>query len=53
MRKLLFGILAGLLVVNFTNAANHLGANDWRLPTAEPLDGISFNYSFSWVGGAD
>lgn len=35
------------------NTANWLGTNDWRLPTVEPLNGSSFNYSSSFNGSTD
>lgn len=35
------------------NAANWLGTNDWRLPTVNPLNGSSFNYSTSSNGSTD
>lgn len=27
--------------------------NNWRLPTVEPVNGVSFNYGFSYSGSAD
>lgn len=35
------------------NTANWLGTNDWRLPTVEPLNGSTFNYSLSYNGSTD
>jgi hypothetical protein len=35
------------------NTANYLGTNDWRLPTVEPLNGSTFNYSASFNGSTD
>ncbi len=35
------------------NTANYLGTNDWRLPTVEPLNGSTFNYSVSANGSTD
>ena len=35
------------------NAANYLGANDWRLPGVSPVSGGFFNYTFSYSGSTD
>jgi hypothetical protein len=35
------------------NAANYLGANDWRLPGVNPVGGGLFNYTFSYSGSTD
>jgi Protein of unknown function (DUF1566) len=35
------------------NAANYLGTNTWRLPTVEPLNGSTFNYTGSYNGSTD
>ncbi len=35
------------------NSANYLGVNTWRLPTVSPLNGSSFNYSWSYNGSTD
>lgn len=37
-----FGAMAW---VNWLNAHNYLGHNDWRLPSVKPLNGTSFDYS--------
>jgi hypothetical protein len=35
------------------NTAIYLGKTDWRLPTVEPVNGASFNYSFANNGSTD
>ncbi len=35
------------------NSANHLGFNDWRLPTLGPINGTAFNTSFTNDGSTD
>ena len=35
------------------NAADYLGQSDWRLPTTSPVNGSSFNYSYSVNGSTD
>ncbi len=35
------------------NSANHLGFNDWRLPTLSPVNGSSFQTSFTNNGTSD
>lgn len=35
------------------NAASYLGVQDWRLPTVSPVNGTSFDYSFSYNGSTD
>jgi hypothetical protein len=35
------------------NLANHLGTNTWQLPVADPINGGSYNVSFSEDGSTD
>jgi hypothetical protein len=35
------------------NDSNHLGYNDWRLPLNPPINGNSYDYSFSFDGSTD
>lgn len=35
------------------NEASYLGQHGWRLPEVSPLNGVSFNYSFSYDGSTD
>ncbi len=39
--------------VDAMNAANYKGFNDWRLPGAEPVNGINWNEQFSYDGSTD
>lgn len=35
------------------NAANYLGFNAWRMPTLQPVNGVSFQYTTSYDGSTD
>jgi hypothetical protein len=35
------------------NSENYLGASNWRLPTASPINGSSYNYSSGYDGSTD
>jgi hypothetical protein len=39
--------------LSFTNPLTNQTYADWRLPTVEPSNGVSFNYSFSFNGSTD
>ena len=35
------------------NSSNHLGYNDWRLPDTLPVNGVSFDFNFTFDGSTD
>ncbi len=39
--------------IDAMNGANHLGYNDWRLPTLSPINGTSFQTNFTNNGTSD
>lgn len=39
--------------LSFFNPLTNQNYTDWRLPTVEPVNGASFNYSFSYNGSTD
>ena len=39
--------------LNAMNSNNYLGANNWRMPTFEPINGIAINYDYTNDGTSD
>lgn len=39
--------------INYLNGINYLGYHDWRLPSTNPVNGTSYNYSLSYNGSTD
>ena len=39
--------------IDAMNAASYLGYNDWRLPAANPINGVAYDYTSSVAGDTD
>ena len=39
--------------IDSLNAINYLGYSDWRLPRNLPVDGVAFNYAYTFDGSSD
>ena len=39
--------------IDSLNSSIHLGYNDWRLPDTNPVDGVSYDYGFSYDGSRE
>jgi hypothetical protein len=39
--------------LSFTDGVNNITYNNWRLPSVNPVNGVSFNYNYHYNGGTD
>lgn len=44
---------AWVATLSFHDAVNNITYDNWRLPTVNPVNGVSFNYSYSTNGSTD